>query len=56
MHTEEEVYRLRRRVELLERKVEVILGELGLSVSERESDVPEEVIDCLREGNKISAI
>ena len=39
-----------------ERKVEAVLGELGISVPERETDVPEEVIDCLRQGNKIAAI
>jgi hypothetical protein len=52
------IARLERKIVHLERKVDLILGELGLEYEEREDSFPglDEVKDLLRQGRKIHAI
>ncbi len=56
MHTEDELRRLRRRVDTLEENLRAALRKLGMSWSEPGDEPPAEVVELVTQGRKKDAI
>jgi ribosomal protein L7/L12 len=56
MHTEQEVYELRQRVEKLERQVAALMQAVGLHDAAESAAMTPEILDLVRRGDKLKAI